>query len=73
MRNEFNTASDFFAAMQQLNQSALAVSAGTSSFSMGSNWPEFSFSVRQITNNKGETYPSDFGVGLPPLVSQDDY
>ncbi|HEY9730927.1 MAG TPA: hypothetical protein V6C89_03395 [Drouetiella sp.] len=73
MRNEFTDSPDFFAAMLQLNQSSYTISMSSSADSAVSFWPDFSMSIRQITNSKGETYPSDFGVGLPPLSSQDDY
>lgn len=73
MRNDLTDSPDFFAAMLQLNQSAYTISLSSSPDSAEPFWPDFSMTIRQVTNSKGETYPSDFGVGLPPLSSQDDY
>ncbi len=72
MFTDYSDSSEFFAAMQQIEQGSFTISTSSSSESM-TYWSNLSMSVRQVTNNKGETYPSDFGVGLPPLASQDDY
>lgn len=50
-------------------QAALAGGPNASSISIDTFFNGLSgLAVRQITNSRGETYPSDFGVGLPPLA-----
>lgn len=75
MQNEHSTPADFLSALEKITKmSSFPGSSDITSESM-----EFfmesitNISVRQITNSRGETYPSDFGVGPPPLVSQEIY
>ena len=73
MASEHPELSELFAAMQKSAEtSSLSTSSGISSMSIGNFFESLSgLAVRQITNSRGETYPSDFGVGLPPLASGD--
>ena len=73
MGNEHPELTSLFAALQKSAElSSSTTSAGISSISIGSFLDSLSgMAVRQITNSRGETYPSDFGVGLPPLASSD--
>lgn len=64
---------DFFELLEAIKRSAegsaMAESTGFPSISIDSFFDGLSgLAVRQITNSRGETYPSDFGVGLPPLA-----
>lgn len=71
MASDHHALSEFFAAMQQSAETS-SLSTGISSISIESFLDGLSgLTVRQITNSRGETYPSDFGVGLPPLASSD--
>lgn len=61
---------DLFELFSSIKRSAEMSSASAhSEISMDSFFEGLSgLAVRQITNSRGETYPSDFGVGLPPLA-----
>ncbi len=73
MASEHPELTSLFAAMQKsAESSSLTTSSGISSISIGNFLESLSgFAVRQVTNSRGETYPSDFGVWLPPLASSD--